>query len=78
MDISNLKNEDFLTVCPDCKGESGQTIDGDCSTCDGTGTLLTEAGKVMAEIIRRQQIRDAKLQRRVDRDILDWILHSPS
>ena len=61
-------------VCPDCKGESGKRVDGDCSTCDGTGTLLTGAGKVIAEVVRRQEIRELKAERRCDREIVQWLL----
>ena len=54
----------YINACPDCKGDGHVSLDqgrstwtGTCTRCEGTGYLLTKAGKDIADLVAVLKVR---------------------
>lgn len=54
----------LLEECPKCQDDSRLSVEAICEECDGTGTVLTEAGKAVDKVVQRQMLAQAKLKKR--------------
>jgi len=60
MEIKDLRKEDLLEACPTCNGKSGLDATTQCERCNGTGSVLTEAGEAIAAVVHRERVGDVK------------------